>query len=761
MRKFLFGFLCMLLLMLSVLPCLAESFEISVNRIGMSGQNLRLVVPAKEIPADLTAADVIGGVINGEMKYLADEAGRTDLTMKDSEIVGFEPGDTNTVVVIASNDFVNVNNIDDGTAKYDCKLTVTIPDKPEVPKGSRSFQVTFLRGGNAKYARLVVPVSEIPADLKAADLKGATITGILEHNTDKALSLTLNNRIESVELKETEAVLTVEDGETFSKDLFTVGKAYTGVLTVTVSVPEGIFVKDLFSAGVNTSFCISNMTQTPITKAKAYVVAYNASGKMVDVCSQDFALEAYTATKKLEVVFEPTEPWTNGKVFLFNVEKGIEPLVDTVSFAYQDPDFAVPDYGGEDYGTVAKDDWRLDETHAGEFNIRNGAPNFWAKVEKGEEVTLAFIGGSVTQGYTWCGSLLRYFRATYPNVTFNDHNIGLSGTGTEVGVIRLSNDVFPLKPDIIFIEYGGNGGTDPQMEGMFRKIRAFDPSIDIVMVNTMHADWYQTYKSGDLPSNIKRFEKIAEHYGVPSASFGPQVVDYYDEGKLTLSGNQQDGKVLYAKDGIHPTENGGQLAGGAVVRSLIAMREVGVTEKAHTMPTAINSDNWEKASSVGFSDFDKVKFEGSWFDCLNDGSGSNYGTNYPYTGGYVTTFKKIFPVGMKGTATAGAKVTVKFKGCTVGLFEAGGQYSGQVKVTVDGVPQDKVMRLYCNYDSKPRHQIYYIDALPYGEHVVTFELDSTMPDKSALQNKNPNDTLYQKNELYVGRLVSDGEILAY
>ena len=69
------------------------------------------------------------------------------------------------------------------------------------------------------------------------------------------------------------------------------------------------------------------------------------------------------------------------------------------------------------------------------------------------------------------------------------------------------------------------------------------------------------------------------------------------------------------------------------------------------------------------------------------------------------------------------------------------------------------MKLYCNYDSKPRHQVYYIPALPYGEHTVTFELDSNMPDKSALQNQNPNDTNYEKNELYVGRIVSDGEIL--
>ena len=42
---------------------------------------------------------------------------------------------------------------------------------------------------------------------------------------------------------------------------------------------------------------------------------------------------------------------------------------------------------------------------------------------------------------------------------------------------------------------------------------------------------------------------------------------------------------------------------------------------------------------------------------------------------------------------------------------------------------------------------------------MTFELDSTMPNKSANANKNPNDTVYERNELYIGSIVSDGKIL--
>ena len=73
---------------------------------------------------------------------------------------------------------------------------------------------------------------------------------------------------------------------------------------------------------------------------------------------------------------------------------------------------------------------------------------------------------------------------------------------------------------------------------------------------------------------------------------------------------------------------------------------------------------------------------------------------------------------------------------------------------------DKKLVLYNKYyGSYIRHQYYFLKELPYGEHTVTFVLDSQMPDKSALQNKNPNDKTYQKNEFYLGRILLNGKLL--
>ena len=85
------------------------------------------------------------------------------------------------------------------------------------------------------------------------------------------------------------------------------------------------------------------------------------------------------------------------------------------------------------------------------------------------------------------------------------------------------------------------------------------------------------------------------------------------------------------------------------------------------------------------------KFEGEWMDCSLDEE--NNFKNFPYTGGYLEQFKKMFP-NMTGTKVAGSSVTVKFKGTDVAVFEAGGQFSGQLRVIVDGVERSTKLKLY-------------------------------------------------------------------
>jgi len=85
------------------------------------------------------------------------------------------------------------------------------------------------------------------------------------------------------------------------------------------------------------------------------------------------------------------------------------------------------------------------------------------KARAGEDVTLGFIGGSITEGYN-AGTTEIYAKLVYDffcenyGTGSNVHyvNAGLSGTPSSLGLLRSDRDLFAQQPDLIFIEFAVN-----------------------------------------------------------------------------------------------------------------------------------------------------------------------------------------------------------------------------------------------------------------------------------------------------------------
>jgi len=397
--------------------------------------------------------------------------------------------------------------------------------------------------------------------------------------------------------------------------------------------------------------------------------------------------------------------------------------------------------------------------YADEYFNRGGIYNTLYKLQKGEDITIAYLGGSITEQKTWRTFTTKWFEDNFSGKV-NEVEIGTSGTGADLAVCRIDEEILKHNPDLVFIEYAVNGGKAKDMEGMVLKTWRHDPTIDICFVYTTITNNYSTYAAGALPQYAEIYEEVAEYYNIPSVFFGKQAFDLYEKGKLILKGDKaEDNKILYTKDGTHITEEGGNLAAGAIARSvknmLKSFNKDSYTITKHQYPAKTYSKNpWDKAMSV--TDWSKLKFSGNWFNCPLV-TRDKY-ENYDYYGGSFWQFRKLFD-NMQGTKTAGSSVTIKFKGTDIGIMEAGGQYSGQLRVIVDGVEQTKKLVLFGSNYNDLRLKYCFIPSLPYSEHTVTFILDSEMPDKSALQNKYPNDKIYERNELYIGRILLNGELL--
>ncbi|MEO6788826.1 MAG: SGNH/GDSL hydrolase family protein, partial [Chthoniobacteraceae bacterium] len=176
---------------------------------------------------------------------------------------------------------------------------------------------------------------------------------------------------------------------------------------------------------------------------------------------------------------------------------------------------------------------------AQECRPRAGLPNFFAKANTpGAEIRIAYFGGSITAQPGWRPKSLAYFQEAYPKAKFSEINAAIGGTGSDLGVFRLRQDVLGKKPDLMFVEFATNdGGASPEqifrcMEGIVRQTWRALPECDICFVYTLTEAHSAAMLEGKFQRSASAMEKIADHYGIPTIHMGMEVAKLAKEGKL-------------------------------------------------------------------------------------------------------------------------------------------------------------------------------------------------------------------------------------
>lgn len=190
------------------------------------------------------------------------------------------------------------------------------------------------------------------------------------------------------------------------------------------------------------------------------------------------------------------------------------------------------------------------------------------KAEAGGPVTIACIGGSITQGTVSGGAkdgellksgeipaktayaeiFFQWWQETFPAASFNFINAGIGGTDSYLGVHRLQEDVLDYEPDLVLVEFSVNDANDNFHKTSYDNLIYYllkDKCAPAVMLLFMG----QTNGASAQGNHVL----VGYHYSVPMVSYANVISDLIKSGRFAdreLSGDQ-----------VHPSTLGHAVTG--------------------------------------------------------------------------------------------------------------------------------------------------------------------------------------------------------
>lgn len=187
------------------------------------------------------------------------------------------------------------------------------------------------------------------------------------------------------------------------------------------------------------------------------------------------------------------------------------------------------------------------------YNVGNQVrlANVIKKLQAGEDVTVAYLGGSITQG-TSAGDKLCYARLTtdwlqekFPDANITYVNAGIGATGSYIGVHRADKDVLSKDPDLIFIDFSVNDTTErteinkETYASLLRKLWNHSTNPAIVTIA-------MTQDNGT--SFIEYHGEVVKKFDIPMISYKDAILDIIDKGYIKWTD--------ISDDNIHPNVPG-------------------------------------------------------------------------------------------------------------------------------------------------------------------------------------------------------------
>jgi lysophospholipase L1-like esterase len=350
---------------------------------------------------------------------------------------------------------------------------------------------------------------------------------------------------------------------------------------------------------------------------------------------------------------------------------------------------------------------------AEELRVRDGLPNFFAKLAAGQPVRIAYLGGSITAANGWRPKSFAWFKAQYPNVDVIEINAAISGTGSDYGACRIGPDVLSRNADLVFMEHrvnGGGGYEAKSVEGIIRQIWKENPHTDICFVYTLSQGMLKDLQAGKQTSFGAIMETVANAYGIPSVDLGVEIAKREKAGTLIFKGNVPvKGKLVFSKDGTHPGNEGHEVYKDVIARSMLAMKGMDKPQ-AHRLPPSLEARCWE---SAGLLSITHAMLSSGW-KAVDTKMDAIYREDFGRTDAMLRGAMKCDKVG--------ETITVKWTGTTIGFSDIPQGSGMEVEVTVDQ-SQSPIAIKRPQTESKRRYaRFFYLPEQFPGEHTAVLRV---------------------------------------
>ncbi len=216
------------------------------------------------------------------------------------------------------------------------------------------------------------------------------------------------------------------------------------------------------------------------------------------------------------------------------------------------------------------------------------------KAEKGEHVSIVYLGGSITQGCNattedkrYVNMSAKWWEEKFPQAKISFFNAGIGATTSQFACARAEEHVLNKNPDLVFVEFSVNDEDDllfmETYESLIRILLKNDGVKSVVMINNL---FYDTGLNAQGVHNA-----VGLHYKLPIVSVRDYIFPKIYKREINLSD--------YTDDMLHPKDLGHKMISDLIINLLDTeytyYKTIGISGKKPKLPDKLTPCRFENA----------------------------------------------------------------------------------------------------------------------------------------------------------------------